>query len=167
MRPLASIGDLAHSDLVTTPDDHHAQPIRLSVSNTSQSISAGADYNLDLDLGNSGFTFARAMLMGPATSGGALWRECASIHITADASDALGHSFRATGSSYLSYSATYAKTLGVTNLSHKIFDSNAAANSRYIALKDAQIIGSTLRLTFHNYHSSSATLWVKGEVLVW
>lgn len=169
MRPTESLGRLAHSDLVLDPSDHHAQPVRVTIDNTSQSITPGTDYNLDIPLGAIGFTFARVMLMGPKNSGfgSALWRECADVHVTATLADAIGHSIRDTGSTYKVYGVTYAKAVGATNLSHKIFDNNTASGSRYIALKDAQIIGSMLRLTFHNYFGGSATLWVKGEALVW
>ena len=163
-----SIGRL-HGDLASDVDDHHAAPVSVSMSNTSQVIAAGADYNLDTALGKTGLTFARVQLMGPAITGfGATqWRECASVQATTSASDAIGHTVRNTGSNYLVYSATYAKALGVTNLTHKIFDTFTATGSRYIALKDAIITGSTLRLTFHNYDGSAKTLWVKGSAVVW
>lgn len=167
MRPTISIGGLSHSALTVGVNDHHNRPKRVTVSNTTQMIAAGSAFNLDITLGVSGFVFARVQLMGPKTSGGSWWRECAEVHVTATLNDALGHSFRDTGSNNMVYAVTYAKAVGTTNLTHKIFDTATAIGSRYIALKDAQIVGSDLRLTFHNYNTSTRTLWVKGGGLVW
>lgn len=151
-------------------DQHHSAPDDVTFSDTSTVISAGSAFNLDVTLPNSGFVAARVYMEGPAIAGGgsgSLWRECATVHVTTDTADAIGHSVRNTGSIYKSYVVTYAKQLAVTNLTHKIFDTVTAPGSRYIALKDAQIIGSTLRLTFHNYDSSSRTLSVKGQAVLY
>jgi len=95
-----------------------------------------------------------------------LFRECAKVHVTTDTADALGDSVRNTGLAYKSYAVSYAKQAGATNLTHKLFDTATGASARYIALKDAVITGSTLRLTFHNYYGGSATLSVKGQAVL-
>jgi len=160
---------VSHDALAIGAHDHHPQPRHVSISNTSQVIAGGAAFNLDLSLGRSGYTFARVMITGPKSSGfsSAQWRECADVHVTATLADAIGHSVRDSGSTYKVYGVTYAKAVGATNLTHKVFDSNTGGSNRYIALKDAQIIGSTLRLTFHNYDAGPQTLWVKGEAVIW
>jgi len=159
-----------HADLsAITVDDHHPAPNYVSFSDTTTSLPPGTSFNLDVTLPHSDFRLARVYLEGPAISGGGSatkWRECAIVYVTTTLSDAIGHSVRNTGSIYKSYVVTYAKAVGVTNLTHKIFDTVTNPGSRYIALKDAQIIGSTLRLTFQNYFGGSATLSVKGHAEV-
>lgn len=151
-------------------DDHHPAPASVSFSNTAQSLPPGTTYNLDVALSNANFRLAKVYLEGPAISGGGSgseWREAAIVHATTDTSEAIGHSCRNVGSMYKSYVVTYAKSVGVTNLTHKIFDTVTATSSRYIALMDAQIIGAVLRLVFRNYFGGSATLSVKGQVLLY
>lgn len=170
MRLNSSYDGASHDALTVTPDDHHPRPASVSFSNTSQSLPPGTSFNLDVSLSHSDFRIAKVYLEGPAISGGGTatkWRECAMVHVTTDTADAIGHSVRNTGSIYKSYVVTYAKSLGVTNLTHKIFDNNTSPGNRYIALKDAQIIGSTLRLTFQNYFGGSATLSVKGHSVLY
>lgn len=147
-------------------DDHHPSPVRVSIDNITQVLAGGTDYNLDIPLGKSGLSFARVQLMGPDVSGGGgnLWRESAAVHVTDDTGDAIGHSVRTAGN-FRSYVSTYSKAVGTTNLSHKIFDNDAAG--RRIALKDASIVGSVLRLVFHNYDAGPKTLWVRGEAVLW
>jgi hypothetical protein len=65
------------------------------------------------------------------------------------------------------YTATYSKQNGDAYLSDKVFDTNTSLSAQYIALKDAYITGSILRLVFHNYFGGSAYLWVKGQALLW
>jgi len=148
-------------------DDHHPQPKQVTVSNTSQSIAAGADYNLDIALGDSGYQWGRAMLMGPNEITPTKWNEWASVHFTRDASEAIGHTGRHSGSIYKTYTSTYSKQNSDLNLTHKVFDSVTGTGNRYIALKAAVLTGSNLRLTFHNYDSSARTLWVKGSAHVY
>lgn len=159
----------SHAGLTLTVNDHHSRPLRVSFSNTSQVIAAGADYVLDVALGRSDFQLARMQLLGAAACGGgsSTWKECASVHATRDAADAVGHSTRSAGSNYKVYSVSYAKAAGATLLTHKIFDSVTTTGNEYIALREAVLTGSVLRLTFTNYDASSRTLWVKGEALVW
>lgn len=159
----------SHDALTVTADDHHPAPASVSFSNTSQSLPPGTAYNLDVALPHAGFQAAKVYLEGPAIAGGGTatkWRECAQVHVTTDSADAIGHSTRDSGSIYKTYVVTYSKALGVTNLTHKIFDSVVASGSRYIALQDAQIIGAVLRLTFRNYFGGSATLSVKGHAVL-
>lgn len=149
-------------------DQHHPAPAMVTISNTSQVIAGGTAFALDVALPSSLYRLARAQLLGPHVTGGGgnLWREGASVHASRTAAEAMGHSTRDSGSNWRSYVVTYAKVASATNLSHKIFDSITGAGNRYIALKDAQIIGAVLRLTFHNYDAGPRTLWVKGEALV-
>jgi len=161
-----SDGLLHPADL--TPDDHHPAPTSVTISNTSQSLPPGTTYNLDIALPHSNFQFARVQITGakPMWVAG-YWREGAEILVTRNSSEAVGHSIRETGSIYKVYAATYSKQNSDAYLSHAIFDNNTASSSRYIALQDAVITGSTLRLTFKNLFGGSATLWVKGQALVW
>jgi hypothetical protein len=96
-----------------------------------------------------------------------LWQESALVHCTTDSADAIGHSNRYADSSYKSYCVAYSKQVGDSILTHAIFDSATGAGQNYIALQDAQIIGAVLRLTFKNFYGGSATLNVKGQVLVY
>jgi hypothetical protein len=151
-----------------TPDDHHPAPTSVTIDNTSQSLPPGTSYNLDISLPHSNFQFARVQITGakPLWIAG-YWREGAEILVTRSASEAMGHSIRETGSMYKVYAVTYSKPQGDAYLSHKIFDNNTGSSNRYIALLDAVITGSTLRLTFRNTFGGSATLWVKGQALLW
>lgn len=135
----------------------------VSIDNTTQSIASGADFNLDLALSNAGYRVATVQLASGAKAGiptGPL-RLTTDVHITTVAAEALGHTHRRRSSQSV-YSVTYAKQVAVANLSFKIFD----LSGLYIALREARIIGSTLRLTFRNYHSIAVTLWVRGQALV-
>lgn len=169
MRLGGSYAGADHDALTIAQDDHHPRPTSVSFSNTTQSLPPGTTFNLNISLSHTDFQLAKVYMEGPATAGFAssLWRECAIVHVTTATSDAIGHSVRNTGLNYKVYSVTYAKSMGVTNLTHKIFDTVTAAGSRYIALLDAQIISSILRLTFKNYHGGSATLSVKGQALLY
>ncbi len=156
----------SHDPLTVTADDHHPAPATLSFSDTSTSLPPGTDFNLDVALPHADYKVAKVYLEGPGKAGfpTAAWRESAIVHVTTSTANAIGHSARSTTLLYKVYAVTYSKTLGSLYLTHKIFDTNIAIASRYIALKDAQIIGSTLWLTFHNYFGGSATLSVKGHV---
>lgn len=169
MRLEPATDGLDHDGLLSVgADDHHPEPVSITINNTSQSLPPGTDYNLDLILPHSGFQMARVQITGPHemwTAG--QWRDCAEIVVTRSVSEAMGYSIRDAQSMYKVYAATYSKQNGDAWLSHKIFDNSTPAANRYIALLDAVITGSTLRLTFHNYFGGSATLWVKGQALVW
>jgi len=149
-------------------DDHHPAPESVTINNTTQSLPPGTSYNLDISLPHNDFQIARVQITGkkPMWNTGQ-WREGAEIVVTRDASEAMGHSIRETGSMYKVYASTYSKQNSDAYLSHKIFDDNTGSSNRYIALRDALITGSTLRLTFRNTFGGSATLWVKGQALVW
>jgi|WetSurMetagenome_2_1015567.scaffolds.fasta_scaffold06352_5 hypothetical protein len=157
----------SHLALTVAVGDHHPRPTVVTISNTSQAIAAGADYNLDIALGSSDYQLARVQILGPKIVGAGLWRECASVHATRTSAQAIGHTVRDAGVANKVYSSTYSKQAGAAMLTHKIFDSVTTTGADYIALKDAVMTGSVLRLTFHNYDGSSRTLWVKGEALVW
>lgn len=169
MRLTGDFAGASHDALTIAQDDHHPRPESVSFSNTSQSLPPGTTYNLDVSLSNSGFQIAKIYIEGPAQigGGGSLWRECAIVHATTALVGAIGHSVRNTGSNYKVYSVTYAKSMGVTNITHKIFDTTTASGSRYIALLDAQIVGAILRLTFKNYFGGSATLSAKGQAILY
>lgn len=139
----------------------------VTINSTSQVITGGSSFALDVALASSAYRLARVQILGPHTSGGGVprWREGASVHATRSTSEAMGHSIRDAGS-YRSYVVTYAKASSATNLSHKIFDNVTGSGYRYIALQDAQIVGAVLRLTFRNYDGAPRTLWVKGEAMV-
>ena len=145
------------------PDDHHPQPKQVPISDIATVIAAGADFNLDIALGSSDYQWGRAVLMGANAITPTLWNEWASVHFSRDAAEAMGHTGRSSGSIYKTYSSTYSKQNGDLNLTHKIFDSVTGSGNRYIALKDAVLTGSNLRLTLHNYDSSSRTVWIKGS----
>jgi hypothetical protein len=143
-------------------DDHHAAPRSVEVNNTSQVIAAGATFNLDLALGTSVAVFAHVAITGPRTHGGSsLFREGADVYATRAAGEAIGHSFEQIGL-YQDYAMTYSKQNGDTNLSTAVFSNTALA----IALRDAVLTGSNLRLTFVNVTGSPATLWVKGRAIL-
>jgi hypothetical protein len=149
-------------------DDHHPAPYSVTINNTSQSLPPGTTYNLDISLPHSNFQIARVQITGAKpmwTSG--QWREGVEILATRDSAEAMGHSIRETGSMYKVYAATYSKQNSDSYLSQKIFDNNTGSSNRYICLQDAVITGSTLRLTFLNTFGGSATLWVKGQALLW
>lgn len=171
MRPDQTTDGRSHDALTdVSPDQHHPRPASVQFSDTTTSLPPGTTFNLDVTLPHAGFKLATVYLEGPAISGGGTatkWRECARVHVATATADAIGKSVRNTGSIYKNYAVTYAKQVGTTNLTHKIFDTVTATGARYIALQDAQIIGSTLRLTFKNYHGGSATLSVKGHAVVY
>ena len=148
------------------PNDHHPRPISVSINNTSQSLPPGTDYNLDISLPHSGYKLARVQIMGARQVGSGLFNEVAELIATTDANEAMGRSVTI-ASFKKSYVATYSKQNGDAYLTDKIFDSNTGSTALYIAVTEAQIISSTLRITFHNYFGGSATLWVKGQALLY
>jgi len=156
----------SHQGIIVSPDDHHAAPTHVSFSNISQLIAAGADFDLDVSLPRSDFQVARLTILGPLRQLGAPhWSEFASIEATRDIAQATGHSARFEGMQR-SYVALYSKQNGDTYLSDKIFDQGTSPSNRYIALKDCWLTRGILKLRFHNYHISSATLWVKGQTIL-
>lgn len=173
MRARQDTDGRSHDALTTTPGDHHAAPALVSFSNTTQSVAAGATYDLDVTLPSAVLKVARIQLMGPATSGGGVgsgkWRECASVHATTSSSEAMGHSaVTPSGSGFKrSYCSTYSKWQGDSQLTEKVFDTITTPTAAYISLQDAWITGSTLRLRFKNHRAAAATLWVKGSALLW
>lgn len=151
-----------------TPNDHHSQPVSVSINNTTQSLPPGTTYDLDVDLGRDDLQVAIALLMGPDNSGGMFgtaWNEFAQIVATRDSGEAMGESVRSAGTFKKIYSVTYSKQNSDSYLSHKIFDN--VSSQRYIAVQDAVITGSNLRITFKNFFGGSTFLWVKGQVLAW
>lgn len=150
---------------VLTIDDHHPGTKMVSINNTTQSLPPGTTYNLDIALGNSNFQIARVMIYGPKTlfGSGALWKEAGELIVTRDANEAMGQSFRDAGTFKKVYSVTYSKLRADANLTQKIFDS---LGNRYIAVQDAVLTGSDLRLIFRNFFGGSATLWVKGQAIL-
>lgn len=150
-------------------DDHHPAPRTYDIDNTSQSIGAGATWNMDISLPSSDFQFARIMIMGKRQLFGASGnlRESAEIHATRSASEAIGHSIRDAQAVWRIYAATYSKDAGELYLTMDIFDDDDNPANRYIFVQDAYITGSTLRLVFKNRAGTSQTLWVKGKALVW
>lgn len=149
------------------PNDHHPQPVSVPIENTSQSLPPGTDYNLNISLPHSGYNLARAQIMGPRTQGSSgLFNEVAELIATTNADEAMGKSV-VINSFKTSYVATYSKQNGDTYLTHKIFDNDTGSSALYIAVTATQIISSVLRITFHNYYGGSATLWVKGQAILW
>lgn len=150
-------------------DDHHSGPRSFDVENTTQVIAALGSYNLDIALPAADFQFARIMLMGARQLFGNVNnpRDCAELLATRDSTEAMGHSVVDAEATFRVYTATYAKVAGDSYLSHKIFDNNTGAANQYIAVEDAYITGSTLRIVFRNTAGSVQTLWVKGKALVW
>lgn len=148
-----------------TANDHHAAPVSVDFSNTTQSLPPGTSYNLDVSLGRSDFQLARVLLMGPNSSvgfAGATWSECAELVVTRDAAEAVGHSIR-NASQKKVYASTYSKDAGASYLTHKIFN---AGTQNYIAVEDAVLTGSVLRLTFRNFFGGSMTLNVRGQAVL-
>ena len=147
-----------------TVHDHHAAPVSVNFVNTSQSLPPGTTYNLDIPLPTGSYQFARAMLIGPNDSAGfAPWKECAEIMATRVTAEAVGHSVRNAGGFKKIYAATYSKQVGDSYLTHKIFNTGI---QNYIAVQDAVIVGSALRITFKNYHGGSVTLNVRGQAIL-
>lgn len=156
-----------HDELEITTDDHHPEPTSVTIEDTTTSLPPGTTFNLDLTLPHDDFQVARVQITGPkGIFPGNPWREFAEIVATRSTAEAMGHSIRDAGSKKC-YASTYSKQNADAYLSHKIFDSNTGASNRYIAVQDASIIGSTLRITFRNFFGGSATLWVKGQALLW
>lgn len=106
-------------------------------------------------------------MYGPRAVSGSTLKEGGEIMVTRDASEAMGLSCIDTTMSFRVYVATYSKANGDARLTNAVFDSNPANGADYIALQDAVLTGSVLRLTFKNLFGGSATLWVKGQALVW
>jgi len=150
-----------------TPNDHHPQPASVSIDSAGVvSLPPGTDYTLVITLPHDGFRFARVVVTGPRPHTAlSLWRECAEVHCTTVAAEAIGTSNIHTGFK-TTYNAIYAKMVGDAYLTHPIFDNATGASQLYIVLKDAQIVGDELRLTFHNLFGGSAWLWVKGQALL-
>lgn len=168
MRTKPTTDGLSHDALTVGVHDHHPRPTTITINNTSQSLPPGTTYDLDLTLPDSNYKRAKLILMGAWSPTGPQWRECCELVVTTDSGEAIGVSFRDAGSFKKTYAGTYSKQNGAANLSHKIFDSATGSYSqRYIALQDAWITGSTLRLRFRNYFGGSATLWVKGQAEVY
>jgi len=137
-----------------------------SFSNTSQSLPPGTTYDLDVALGRDDYQLATIHMIGarryPSTTN---WYETACVYATRVAAEAIARSARGVGYRQ-SYVSQYSKFAGDAYLTHKIFDSNTTEANIYIALQDAVLTGSVLRLTFKNFYGGSATLWVKGEALL-
>lgn len=168
MRTKPMTDGLSHTALEVTPHDHHPQPTTVSINNTSQSLPPGTTYNLDITLPSTGYTRAKILIMGPGSSvSGVAWKECAEIVATDDSTEAIAYTVRNTGTFKKVYASTYSKQNGDALLTHKIFDSDTTSGHDYIALKDAWITGSTLRLQFQNFYGGSAYLWVKGQAEVY
>jgi hypothetical protein len=163
MRLSPSTDGGAHGDTQPGPHDHHSRPAMFEINNTSQVIAGGATFNLDVPLGRSDYALARVMLMGAKQCTGQLWRECCEVHASRDAAKAVGHSVVDVTFKQV-YAVTYSKQNADLYLSHKIFDSNLTGE--YILLRDAVLTGSVLRLTFLNGTGTNATLWVKGQAVV-
>jgi len=146
-------------------DDHHAAPRSVEVNNTTQVIAAGATFNLDIALGTSVAVFCHAALTGGKSQTGGLWREGVDVYATRNAAEAIGHGTR-DGGIYKSYVMTYSKQNGDARLSPLVFQS-AVSPVIGIALKDAVLTGSNLRLSFVNTSPTfSCTLWVKGRAIL-
>lgn len=146
-------------------NDHHSAPVSVDFINTTQSLPPGTTYNFDISLSQSNFQFARVLLIGPNDSTGYLapWKECVELLVTRDTNEAMGHSIR-NASQKKVYSVTYSKQNSDSYLSHKIFNSGAG---NYIAVQDAVLTGSVLRITFRSYYGGSMTLNVRGQALLW
>jgi len=169
LRPRQITDGLRHDSLDVGPHDHHGRPASVGFSDTSTSLPPGTDFDLDVTLPAGDYTFAKVILLGPTVSDGgssSLWKESAIVLVTRSASEAMSESLRY-ASFKKTYVARYSKNVGDSYLSHKIFDSNTSHSARYIALKDAVLTGSVLRLTFHNFFGGSAFLSVKGQALAW
>ncbi len=168
MRTTPATDGKKHAGSNPLPHDHHNRPESFSISSTgTQSLPPGTTYDLDIDLGRTGYTYGRVYLEGPRTMSGSgvLWQECAEVVVTTDSADARSHSVRDSNFKKV-YAGHYSKPQGDAWLSHKIFDSATGLTQRYIALLDAWITGSTLRLRFHNYFGGSAFLWVEGQAVM-
>jgi hypothetical protein len=164
-------GIVDHNDFVNIGvHSHHAQPIAITIDNTSQAINAGTNWDMDLALPAFNYSVARIMLVGAKTQGGGLWKEFAEIYATRDSDEAMGHSIRDVSLKQV-YAATYSKQNADLYLSHKIFDSNTGISNRYINVRDAWIFADVandvVRIRFHNPTVTNATLWVKGQVLAY
>jgi len=169
MRLKGQTDGLEHEALEVTPHDHHSRPTTVSINNTTQSLPPGTTYDLDITLPNANYVRAKILITGAAIAGGgsgALQRECAELVATTDSAEAIAYSVRTSGFKKV-YCSTYSKQNGDSYLTHKIFDNNTGSSNRYIALQDAWITGSILRLRFYNFFGGSATLWVKGSAEVY
>ncbi|MGD9156785.1 MAG: hypothetical protein PVG39_00125 [Desulfobacteraceae bacterium] len=146
-------------------NDHHAAPISVDFINTTQSLPPGTSYNLDVSLGRDDFRFARVMIIGPNDSAGlnSPWKECAELLVTRDSTKAMGHSISNAGQKKV-YASTYSKQNSDSYLTHKIFN---AGVGDYIAVENAVLTGSVLRLTFRSFYGGSMTLNVRGQALLW
>lgn len=164
---LQEVTDRVQHPPIHTPDDHHPQPASVGFASSGvQSLPPGTDYTLVVALPHAGFRHARVVMTGPrVNASGGLWRECADVQATTVAAEAIGTSNLHAGFK-TTYNAVYSKLVGDAYLTHKIFDTLTGASQLYIALKDAQIVGAELRLTFHNFFGGSSFLWVKGQAIL-
>lgn len=146
-------------------DDHHPEPVSVDFTNTTQSLPPGTSYNLDISLGDSNFQLVRVMLIGPnvSTGLGGTWKECAELLVTRDTEKAMGHSIR-NASQKKVYASTYSKQNADAYLTHKIFN---AGSGNHIAVEDAVLTGSVLRITFRSFYGGSINLNVRGQALAW
>lgn len=164
----ATLG-LSHPRLnLVNPDDHHPDGESFTIDSQGvQSLPPGTTFDLDIALGTDQYNTARVIIQGEELVGpsGPLWRVGAEVYATRDVNEAIAHSIReATPLPTRVYVATYAKQNGDAYLTHKVFN---VAGALYIALDDAVLTGSNLRLTFHNYFGGSAFLWVRGQAICW
>ena len=149
----------AHEAADPQPDDHHPKPRQYTFSETSYSMPPGTTYDVDVTLDHANFTRAHVNMMGPNVGGGGAsqWRECAKITAFTSTGRAMGKSAISAGFKKV-YAGELSKANGDSMLTAKIFSSN-----NQVALIDAWITGSTLRLRFQNFYGGSSTLWVKGD----
>lgn len=168
MRPEPSTDGRVHP-VDGLPNDHHAAPDHVTIFDTTTSIPPGSTANVNIALPRSDFQIARILVHGPKCAVGTTpvyaGYEGAYIQATTVASDAYGCSTRDAGA-FRQYGGHWAKQVGSLILSEYVFDNNTALGSRYIAIKDAQIIGAVLRLTMVNSFGGSATVWIKGGALL-
>jgi len=159
--------------LIHPPDggahDHHAAPDHVTISDIATVISAGSTANVDTTLPRSDYQIARVLVHGPKAAVGTLpgnaGYEGAFVLAALVSSDAMGHSARDAGA-FRQYSGVWSKQASAAILSEYVFDSSTSLYNRYIAIQDAYITGSTLRLVMVNGHSSSATVWIKGGAIL-
>jgi hypothetical protein len=145
--------------------DHHAAPTQVTIDDTTTSIPPGSTANVDITLPRPDYQLARILIHGPKAAVGSIvgnsGYEGAFIMATTVASDASGCAARDAGALRM-YGGHWSKQDGSSILTDYVFDSNTSLTSRYIAVQDAYITGSTLRLVMVNSFGGSATVWVKG-----
>jgi hypothetical protein len=142
-----------------------SSPTRITYSNTSQSIAAGATFTATIPIGVSGKTFGIAGFhnMVAASASGSYLGGGVSVHFTDAATGAVAFGGPVAGdssSTNMFIGSTYARSNSGTLTGYGIFDGINNGGGNRINLVDCYISGTDLIVTFQNRDAAPITLSV-------